>query len=52
MTIIVKNPHESRILSMSDERLSRMEERLLIIFKRPKQMDADFKRFHARVDEL
>ena len=32
--------------------MARMEERLLIIFKRPKQMDAGFKRFHARVDEL
>ena len=32
--------------------MARMKERLLVIFKRPKQMDAGFKRFHARVDEL
>ena len=37
---------------MSDERLSRMEERVLTIFKRPEYMDSAFKKYDHRVDEI
>ena len=37
---------------MSDERLCRMEERLLTIFKRLEHMDAAFKKYDDRVDEI
>ena len=64
----LKHP-ESRIFFMSDERLSRMEdkldklseavvemarmeERLLTIFKRLEHMDAAFKKYDDRVDEI
>ena len=39
-------------LSEAVVELARMEESLLVIFKRPNQMDVGFKRFHARVDEI